>query len=231
MSGQSFSFFADHSRKQKGDSSQRFGPKPDTAPPTLFMKIRDLLLWMLTCTASTAPAQEDGVRAILFANPLVRWVGTVHKQGVGDLWVFYCGSDDIKVLVPEGTSERGFLAAKRVASRAVLSWLEQPKNPRHMPPLRAPGEMPPSPQMQAFAQSQNKIFGGMFSYTPIGQSDIKGQTYWRFYVRSKLAGDPDVVVTTPEGIPADVFNALHFGAMAAVADYAARHPEEANRTK
>jgi hypothetical protein len=54
---------------------------------------------------------------------------------------------------------------------------------------------------------------------------------WRFYVKSKVAGDPDVVVTTPEAVPADVFNALHFGAMGAVADYAARHPEEVVRGK
>ena len=91
--------------------------------------------------------------------------------------------------------------------------------------------MPPSSEMQAFAASQHKILGDMFSYTPIGISKSGGETYWRFYVRSKVAGDPDVVVTTPAGIPADIFNALHFGAMGAVADYAARHPEETSRTK
>jgi len=196
------------------------------------------LCWTLGCMALTASAKEDGpstraqaegVRAILFANPLVDWAGTVHKQGAVDLWVFYCGSDDIKVMVPEGTSPKGFLAAKRVAKSAVLSWLEQPKNPRHMPPLRGPDEMPPSPQMQAFARSQNKILSGMFSYTAIGTSNIKGETYWRFYIRSKVARDPDVVVTAPEGIPADVFNAFHFAAMVAVVDYAARHPEEVTR--
>ena len=204
------------------------------------MKIRDLLLWMLALTASTAPAQKngpstraqaEGVRAILFANPLVRWAGTVHKRGAGDLWVFYSGSDDIEVVVPKGTTPEGFLAAKRVAHSAVLSWLEQQKNLERVPPLRGPDEMPPSPQMQVFAHKQNKILGDMFSYTPIGQSNIKGQTYWRFYIRSKMAGNPDVVVTTPEGIPSDTFNALHFGAMGAVADYAARHPEETSRTK
>jgi hypothetical protein len=79
--------------------------------------------------ALTASAQEDGVRKILFANPLVRWTGTVHKKGAGDFWVFYSESDDIKVMVPEGTTPRGFLACKRAASRAVLSWLEQEKNP------------------------------------------------------------------------------------------------------
>jgi hypothetical protein len=195
------------------------------------MKIRDLLLWILACTASTAPAQENGVRAILFANPLVRWEGTVHKRGAGDLWVFYSGSDDIEVVVPKGTTPEGFLAAKRVASRAVLYWLEQQKNLERVPPVRGPDEMPPSSEMQAFAHNQNRVLGHMFSYTAIGQSYIKGQTYWRFYIRSKVAGDPDVVVTTPEGIPADTFNALHFGAMGAVSDYAARHPEETSRTK
>ena len=145
--------------------------------------------------------------------------------------MFYSGSDDIKVIVPEGTSPRGFLAAKRVAHGAVLSWLEQQKNPRHVPPPRGPDEMPPSPQMQAFAQEQNKILGNMFSYTAISITRIKGETCWRFYVRSKVTGDPDVVLTTPEAVPADVFNALHFAAMGAVADYAARHPEEAARTK
>jgi hypothetical protein len=199
------------------------------------------LFWGIGYIALSAPAQEDGpstraqaegVRAILFANPLVRWEGTVHKRGERDLWVFSLSGDDIKVLVPAGTSVIGFLAAKRVAKGAVLSWLEQPKNPRsHVPPLRGPDEMPPSPQMQAFATEQNKIFVGMFSYTAIGQSNIKGQTYWRFYVKSKVAGDPDVVLTTPEAVPAEVFNALHFAAMGAVADYAARHPEEATRTK
>jgi hypothetical protein len=195
------------------------------------MKIRDLLLWMLACTALSAPAQEDGVRAILFANPLVHWAGSIHKRGAGDLWVFYCESDDIKVLVPAGTSPKGFLAAKRVAHKAVLCWLEQPKNPRHVPPVCGPDETPPNSQMQAFAHNQNKVLGDMFSYTAISQSEIKGQTYWRFYVRGKVAGDPDVVLTTPEGIPADTFNSLHFAAMWAVADYAARHPEEAARTK
>ena len=194
--------------------------------------MRRFLIWLclaLGCVALTASAQE--VRDILFANPLVRWTGTVHKRGAGDLWVFYCGSDDITVVVPKGTTPEGFLAAKRVASRAVLSWLEQQHNPRHEPPLRGPDETPPSPQMQAFADKQNKILGHMFSYTPISQSNIKGQTYWRFYIRGKVDRYPDVVVTTPEGIPADTFNALHFGAMGAVADYAARHPEETSRTK
>jgi hypothetical protein len=194
-------------------------------------KLISLAFAAVTLTALAAHAQENGVREILFANPLVRWEGTVHKKGARDLWVFSLGGDDIKVLVPEGTSATGFLAAKRVAKGAVESWLEQQHNPRHMPPLRGPDEMPPSPQMQAFTQSQNKIFGGMFSYKAIGQSNIKGQTYWRFYVRSKLAGDPDVIVRTPEAVPADVFNALHFAAMGAVADYAARHPEEFTRTK
>ena len=99
----------------------------------------------LSCTALSASAQEDGVRQILFANPLVRWAGTIHKKGEADLWVFYSSIDDIKVIVPEGTSVIGFLAAKRVAHGAVLSWLEQPKNPRHMPPLRGPDEMPSKP--------------------------------------------------------------------------------------
>ena len=187
------------------------------------------LCWTLGCMALTASAQEDGVRQILFANPLVRWEGKFRNKGAGDLWVFYSGSDDIKVIVPEGTSPRGFLTCKRVAHQAVLSWLEQPKNPHHVPPLRRGDEMPPSPQMQAFARSQNKILSGMFSYTAIGTSNIKGETYWRFYIRSKVARDPDVVVTAPEGIPADVFNAFHFAAMVAVVDYAARHPEEVTR--
>ena len=81
--------------------------------------------------------------------------------------------------------------------------------------------------MQAFAHKQNKILGDVFSYTAIGTSNIKGQTYWRFYIRSKVDRYPDVVVTTPANVPSDTFNALHFGAMGAVADYAARHPEEA----
>jgi hypothetical protein len=191
-----------------------------------------LLLFTLLCGLTlSAPAQEDGVRQILFANPLVRWVRTVHKRGAENLWVFYSGSDDIKVLVPEGTSPEGFLAAKRVAHQAVLSWLEQPKKSPHQPPLRGPDETPPSAQMQAFAHQQNKVLGHLFSYSAIGQSNSKGQTYWRFYVRGKVAGDPDVVLATPEGIPADTFNALHFAAMWAVADYAIRHPEEAARTK
>ena len=194
-------------------------------------KLISLAFAAVTLTALAAHAQEDGVREILFANPLVRWTGTVHKRGAGDLWVFYCGSDDIKVIVPEGTSPEGFLATKRVASRAVLSWLEQQKNPGHVPPPRGKDETPPSPQMQAFAQEQKKILGGMFSYTAIGTSSIKGHTYWKFYIRSKVAGDPDVVITTPEAVSADVFNALHFAAMGAVADYATRHPEEATRTK
>ena len=139
-------------------------------------KLISLAFAAVTLTALAAHAQENGVREILFANPLVRWTGTIHKKGEGDLWVFSLGGDDIKVIVPEGTSERGFLTAKRVAKGAVLSWLEQQKNPRHVPPLRGPDEMPPSPQMQAFAQSQNKISGGMFSYTAIGQSNIKGET-------------------------------------------------------
>ena len=181
--------------------------------------------------ALTALAQEDGVREILFANPLVRWTGTVHRKGAGDLWVFYSESDDIKVMVPVGTSPRGFLACKRVASRAVRSWLEQQKNPHHRRPVRGPDEMPPNSEMQAFADQQNKILGDMFSYIAIGISKINDETYWRFYVRSKVAGYPDVVVTTPEGIVSDVFNALHFGAMGAVADYAARHPEDVAKQK
>jgi hypothetical protein len=124
--------------------------------------------------------------------------------------VFYSGSDDIIVVVPKGTTPEGFLAAKRVASSAVLSWLEQQHNPRHEPPLRGPDEMPPSPQMLAFAHQQNKILGKLFSYTAIGQSNIKGEPYWRFYIRSKVNRYPDVVVTTPEGIPANTFNALQF---------------------
>ena len=128
------------------------------------MKNVSIMAIAWSCMVLSASAQENGVHAILFANPLVRWAGTVHKQGAGDLWVFYSGSDDIKVMVPEGTSPEGFLAAKRVAHGAVLSWLEQPKNPRHMPPLRGPDEMPPSPEMQAFAHKQNKILGDVQLY-------------------------------------------------------------------
>src|SRR5215471_8781803 len=108
-------------------------------------KLISLAFAAVTLTALAAQAQEDGVREILFANPLVRWTWTVHKQGVGDLWVFYSGSDDIKVVVPKGTTPKGFLAAKRAAHGAVMSWLEQQNSPGHLPPLRGPGETPPSP--------------------------------------------------------------------------------------
>src|SRR5262249_6046808 len=157
---------------------------------------------------------------ILFANPLVRWSGTIHKKGAGDLWVFYCGGDDIKVLVPAGTSPRGFLAAKRVAHGAVLSWSEAQKKPDYAL-ARSPEEIPPSSQMQSFADEQNKILGDLFTYTAIGISKIGAETYWKFYIKSKVAGDPDVVVATPEGVSSDVFNGLHFAAMGAVVDYAA----------
>jgi hypothetical protein len=131
----------------------------------------------------------------------------------------------------KGTTPEGFLACNRVAHGAVMSWLEQQNKLDHVPPLRGPDEMPPTPQMQAFADKQNKILGGMFSYRAQAISKIGGETYWRFYIRSKLAGYPDVVVRTPGGISADVFNGLHFAAMGAVADYAARHPEETSPTK
>jgi len=189
------------------------------------------LSWALSCAAFSATAQENGVRDILFANPLVRWTGTVHKRGTGDLWVFYSGSDDIKVVVRKGTTPKGFLAAKRAAHGAVMSWLEQQNKPGHLPPLLGPDEMPPSSEMQAFADKQNRILGGMFSYRAQATSKIGGETYWRFYIKSKVSGYPDVVVRTPGGISADVFNGLHYAAMGAVADYAARHPEEAVRTK
>jgi hypothetical protein len=178
--------------------------------------------------ALTALAQE--VRDILFANPLVRWSGTIHKHGGGDLWVFYSGSDDIKVVVPKGTTPEGFLVCKRVAHGAVMSWLEQQSKPDYAL-SRGPDEMPPSPEMQALADKQNKLLGDAFSYIPISASKIDGETYWRFYVKSKLAGYPNVVVATPGGISWDEFNGLHFAAMGAVTDYAARHPEERAKRK
>src|SRR6516164_11799033 len=125
--------------------------------------MRRFLIWFclaLSCIALTAPAQEDGVRDILFANPLVRWKGTIHKKGPGNLWVFYCGNENIRVIVPEGTSPRGFLVCKRVANRAVLSWLEAQSKPDSAL-SRRPDEMPPSPQMQTFTDRQNKILGHM----------------------------------------------------------------------
>jgi len=188
------------------------------------------LCWALSCIALTVSAQEDGVRDILFANPLVRWSGTIHKKGAGDLWVFYSGSDDIKVVVPKGTTPEGFLACKRVAHGAVMSWSEQQSKPDYAL-SRGPNEMPPSSEMQAIADEQSKLLGDAFSYIPISASKIDGETYWRFYVKSKLAGYPDVVVTTAGGISSDVFNGLHFAAMGAVADYATRHPENAAKRK
>src|SRR6516225_6339169 len=156
-------------------------------------------LWLclaLSCIALTAPAQEDGVRDILFANPLVRWKGTIHKKGPGNLWVFYCGNENIRVIVPEGTSPRGFLVCKRVANRAVLSWLEAQSKPDSAL-SRRPDEMPPSPQMQTFTDRQNKILGHMFSYTPIGTSRINGETYWRFHIKSNVASYNEVIFDNP----------------------------------
>jgi hypothetical protein len=196
----------------------------------LMPKLISLAFTAVALVALAAPAQENGARDILFANPLVRWSGTVHKRGAGDLWVFYSGSDDIRVVVPKGTTPEGFLAAKRAAHDAVISWLEAQSKPDYAP-SRGPDEMPASSQMQAFADKKNKILGRMFSYRALGTSKTSGATYWRFYIKGKVAGYPDVVVRTPEGISPDVFDGLHFAAMGAVADYAARHPEEAVRTK
>src|SRR6516165_5943046 len=121
------------------------------------------LCWALGCVALTASAQE--VRDILFANPLVRWSGTIHEKGAGDLWVFYSGSDDIKVVVPKGTTPEGFLACKRVAHGAVMSWSEQESKPDSAL-SRMPNEMPPSSEMQAIADEQSKLLGDAFSYIP-----------------------------------------------------------------
>jgi hypothetical protein len=186
--------------------------------------------WALSCIALTARAQENGVRDILFANPLVRWKGTIHKRGAEDLWVFYSGSDDIKVVVRKGTTPEGFLAYKRVAHGAVMSWLEAQSNPDYAP-SRGPEEMLPSSEMQARADEQNKLLGDAFNYIPISARKVDGETYWRFYVKSKLARYPDVVITTPGGISSDAFNGFHFAAMGAVADYATRHPEERAKRK
>jgi hypothetical protein len=113
------------------------------------------------------PAIDEGVRAILAANPSVRWAGIVHDPPcMGERWVFYYGGNDLRVQVPKDCTPEGFTLARKAARTAILIWLVQQRQPDYMPHL-GPDATPPTALMNMLAVENNKKLGEAFTVIPI----------------------------------------------------------------
>ena len=76
----------------------------------------------LTALARENAPEEDGVREILAAAPpswKVRWDYTVHDRRLGDAWIFYADTDDLKVVLLKGAPPEGFKECHRADREAI----------------------------------------------------------------------------------------------------------------